>query len=95
MIIPNPIAWCQQHDWTEPRQLENGLWVAFPPGGVIETPLPNQLESRELSCKNNKIQDILDLVLLSVITVFIAAISLLMLPFFMALFIKHYLPKKI
>ena len=32
--------WCRQHNWTEVRQLDNGDWVAFPPGGVIETPLP-------------------------------------------------------
>ena len=94
MINSNPSAWCQQHGWTEPRQLEDGLWVAFPPNGVIETPLPNQLKSRELSGKNNKIQDILDLVLLSIITGAIAAIALLTLPFFIAPLIKHYLAKK-
>ena len=95
MIISNAIAWCQKNGWTEPRELENGLWVAFPPGGVIETPLPNQLESRELLSKKTKIQDILDLVLLSIITLFVAAITLLTLPFFLAPFIKHYPTKKI
>lgn len=32
--------WCQQNNWSELRQLESGLWVAFPPGGLIEMPLP-------------------------------------------------------
>lgn len=36
------VSWCQVNNWTEPRQLENGIWVAFPPNGVIETPIPCQ-----------------------------------------------------
>ncbi len=95
MIISNPIAWCQEHGWTEPRQLEDGLWVAFPPAGVIETPLPNQLESQELSSKNDKIQDILDLAVLSIITLTMSAIALLMFPFLVAPLIKYYLAEKL
>ena len=34
--------WCSQEGWTEPRKLDNDIWVAFPPGGAIETPLPEQ-----------------------------------------------------
>ena len=36
------ISWCQINNWTEPRQLENGIWVAFPPNGFIEIPIPCQ-----------------------------------------------------
>lgn len=35
-------SWCKSNNWTEPRKLENGMWVAFPPMGVIETPIPVQ-----------------------------------------------------
>ena len=34
--------WCEQNSWTELRQLANGIWVAFPPGGVMENPFPQQ-----------------------------------------------------
>lgn len=45
------IVWCQANNWTEPREIENGLWVGFPPGGVIENIIPNQ----SLSLEKNKI----------------------------------------
>ena len=44
------IAWCLANNWTEPREIENGLWVGFPPGGVIENIIPNQ----SLSLEKNK-----------------------------------------
>ena len=39
------LRWCIENYWTEPRKLDNGCWVAFPPGGVIETLVPCLLES--------------------------------------------------
>lgn len=36
------VSWCKLNNWTEPRKLDNGIWVAFPPNGVVETPIPNQ-----------------------------------------------------
>ena len=50
MIEKKIIAWCRANNWTEPRQIENGLWVAFPPNGVIENIIPNQ----SLSSEKNK-----------------------------------------
>ena len=38
----DPEKWCSQNGWTELRKLDNGIWVAFPPSGIIETPLPYQ-----------------------------------------------------
>lgn len=35
-------SWCNSNNWTEPRKLSSGIWVAFPPNGVIETPIPIQ-----------------------------------------------------
>ncbi len=90
MINSNPIVWCQRHGWTEPRQLEHGMWVAFPPGGVIETPLPEKQNYRRLPYKTNKIQDIIDVVLLSIITLITAILVLLMFPFLIVPLIKHY-----
>jgi hypothetical protein len=34
--------WCQKQGWTEPRQLEDGTWVAFPPCGFIENIIPDR-----------------------------------------------------
>ena len=45
------VAWCRANNWTEPREIENGLWVGFPPGGAIENIIPNQ----SLSLEKNKI----------------------------------------
>ncbi|MGF1541117.1 MAG: hypothetical protein ACFCU5_11815 [Pleurocapsa sp.] len=90
MINSNPIVWCQEHGWTEPRQLEDGLWVAFPPGGFIETPLPDGQNYRQLPYKNNQVQAIVDVILLSVITLITAIIALLMFPLFILPLVKYY-----
>ncbi|MGF1481075.1 MAG: hypothetical protein ACFB4I_16590 [Cyanophyceae cyanobacterium] len=37
-------VWCREHRWTKPRQIED-IWVAFPPNGVIETPIPDSRPS--------------------------------------------------
>ena len=70
--------WCQVNNWTEPRQLELGIWVAFPPGGVIETPLPLQLQKS----KPRPIEDILDVFLLAIVSTIVFAVAIIMSPCF-------------
>jgi hypothetical protein len=70
--------WCYDHNWTEPRLLELGIWVAFPPGGVIETPLPMQVQKP----KAKSIENILDFVLLAIITTTLIAIAIIISPCF-------------
>ena len=72
------MLWCQRNNWTEPRQLEIGLWVAFPPGGVIETPIPLQIQKP----KNKPFQDIIDVLLLTIATLVLLAIAIIMSPCF-------------
>lgn len=90
MVNSHPLAWCEQHGWTEPRQLENGLWVAFPPAGDIEMPLPNQLDLTAIEYKDRRMQAVFDLILIGIITVLTAIITLLMLPFWIVPLIKNY-----
>ena len=71
--------WCLENNWTEPRQLNVGIWVAFPPGGYIETPLPIQRQGS----KNRPIEDIVDTILLVMVTVTVFVIALIMSPCFM------------
>ena len=70
--------WCLVNNWTEPRQLELGIWVAFPPGGVIETPLPLQIQKP----KSKLIYSILDFCLLGIVGTFTFAIALIISPCF-------------
>ena len=70
--------WCQANNWREPRQLELGIWVAFPPGGAIETPLPLQIQKS----KPKLFDSIIDLLLLAVVTTTMAAIALIISPCF-------------
>ena len=70
MLDYNPYEWCKQNGWTDVRQIENSIWVAFPPGGVIETPLPKQFESTVIDCKTNKLQNFVDIFILIAITIF-------------------------
>ena len=72
------MLWCQRNNWTEPRQLEIGLWVAFPPGGVIETPIPLQIQKP----KNKPLQDIIDVLLLTIATLVLLEIAIIMSPCF-------------
>ena len=47
------LQWCNERGWTEPRQLNDGLWVAFPPNGFIECPLPENCQQKLYANKNN------------------------------------------
>ena len=78
--------WCQKHNWTEPRQLELGIWVAFPPGGVMETPIPLQPQMP----KALVLEDILDFCLLAVVTITMVAVAIIMSPLFMEPIVKRY-----
>lgn len=70
--------WCQANNWKEPRQLELGIWVAFPPGGVIETPLPLQIQKS----KPRLLESTIDLLLLAVVTIAMATIAVIISPCF-------------
>ena len=70
--------WCLDNNWTEPRQLELGIWVAFPPGGVIETPLPFQVKQP----KPKIIDNIVDFFLLAIATAIVFAIAIILSPCF-------------
>lgn len=75
--------WCQHNNWTEPRQLSDGNWVAFPPGGVIETPLPIE-EKVIVETSTNRLQNLLDGLVLIVATIIVGAIALVISPLFIA-----------
>lgn len=70
--------WCQANNWSEPRQIELGIWVAFPPGGVIETPLPLQIQKS----KPKLLDSVIDLLLLVLVTTAVAATAIIMSPCF-------------
>ena len=80
----NPQQWCKQNNWTRPRQLQDGIWVAFPPGGVIETPLPDQSAKSEVRPKNIQIQDLVDGIGMVAAMLVVGAIALVISPFFIA-----------
>ena len=75
-------AWCQANNWTEPREIENGLWVAFPPGGVIENIIPNQSLSLEKNKKFSAITWLLYAPLLLICMLLVAFASICITPLF-------------
>ena len=79
MAKQNIHQWCKQNNWTEPRRLPNGLWVAFPPGGVIETPLP-QFSSQPIESTSTQLQDIIYSLVLVMAALVIGAIALVVSP---------------
>ena len=81
--------WCQEHEWSEPRQLEVGIWVAFPPGGVMETPLPSQIQRP----KHKFWQDLVYLVLLVTSATIVLAIAIVIFPLFIEPVVKYYRDK--
>jgi len=74
--------WCKQNNWDEPRQLTDGNWVAFPPGGLIETPLPIKFYASRL--RSHRVQDRVNSVILMVAAIIVGAIALIISPFFLA-----------
>lgn len=74
--------WCRQNNWDEPRQLANGSWVAFPPGGVIETPLPIQFAESPINL--NRVRDTLNALILTIAAVIVGVIAIIISPFFLA-----------
>lgn len=75
-------SWCQINNWTEPRQLENGIWVAFSPYGVIETPIPCQTFS---STKNEdffSVTTFLSALLLLLCAVCVGIVAIWIAPYF-------------
>lgn len=93
MARQNIHQWCKQNNWTEPRRLPNGLWVAFPPGGVIETPLPQfSSPTAEVEIQTSDIVYGLVLVLAALV---ISAIILLLSPIFLLKSINQSLSKNL
>jgi hypothetical protein len=88
MLDLNPQQWCQVNGWTELRQLENGLWVAFPPGGFIETPLPNQIVQNRTSGKVSLRKHTIDTILLILSVLLVGAIAIAISPCFILPFKK-------
>lgn len=78
--------WCQTRGWTEPRQLEIGIWVAFPPHGVIETPLPSQVQKP----KANPLRDLVDFLLLGTVAIAMLIVAIIMCPLFIEPIVKRY-----
>ncbi len=79
-------SWCQSSGWTEPRQLEIGIWVAFPPGGVIETPLPSQVQKPKVK----PLRDAIDFMILAIATLTMLVIAIAISPLFIKPLIKRY-----
>ena len=86
----NPEKWCQQKGWSKPRKLENDIWVAFPPRGVIETPLPNQLADLERQSKTRKFQAILEAILLLCAVFIVGIIALIISPYFLVSMLRKH-----
>lgn len=76
------ISWCQLNNWTEPRQLENGIWVAFPPHGFIETPIPSQTFSLSKNEKSFSVATLVNALLLLFCTVGVGIIAICLTPYF-------------
>ena len=81
------LQWCRENNWIEPRQLNTGDWVAFPPGGVIETPLPQE---RQSLVSSNLLFDVLYALILIVSGLMVAVISIAISPLFLAAIIRRY-----
>ena len=79
--------WCQKNNWTEPRQLDTGDWVAFPPGGFIETPLPQDIKS---SASSDRFLDVLSALVLITSGLIVALISIAISPLFLAAIVRRY-----
>ncbi|MEM7592481.1 MAG: hypothetical protein AAF383_13330 [Cyanobacteria bacterium P01_A01_bin.83] len=85
--------WCRQHNWTEPRQLDNGDWVAFPPGGVIETPLPIN-SSPTLEPIINSSQDLINALIVVITALAVGAIAIIISPLFVEKRIRQHKQKQ-
>lgn len=79
--------WCEKNNWTEPRQLNTGDWVAFPPGGLIEMPLPQEIQ---FSASNSLLLDTLSAFVLIMSGLVLAVISIAISPLFLAGIIRRY-----
>lgn len=75
-------SWCQINNWTEPRQLESGIWVAFPPNGVIETPIPCQTFYSPKQKKTFTITTFLSALLLLLCAASVGMVAICITPYF-------------
>ena len=81
------LQWCRENNWLEPRQLDTGDWVAFPPGGVIETPLP---QDQQLLGSSKRLLDVLYALILIVSGLVVAVISIAISPLFLVAIVRRY-----
>lgn len=86
MVDSDVERWCLEHNWTEPRQLEIGIWVAFPPGGAIETPIPLQNDPPKIK----PLEYLADLLITLALTLGVLAIAIIMSPCFIEPIVKRY-----
>lgn len=74
--------WCQENGWTEPRQLEIGIWVAFPPGGAIENIIPDLPKQIKIKSQLDWLEIISEYTILSISAVVVAALVVFIAPYF-------------
>ncbi len=74
--------WCQENGWTEPRQLEIGIWVAFPPGGAIENIIPDLPKQIKIKSQLDWLEIISEYTILSISAVVVAAGVVFIAPYF-------------
>ena len=79
--------WCRQNSWTEFRQLEDGSWVAFPPGGIIETPLP--IEAKLAGVQIDRLLNLVYGSILITLGIIVAAIAIIISPLFLPVIIQR------
>jgi hypothetical protein len=75
--------WCQENGWTEPRQLEEKIWVAFPPNGAIENIIPYQPEKIKTQVRLSWLEMICEYTILSISAVIVAVLTILVAPYFL------------
>ena len=72
--------WCRENNWTKPRQISTGDWVACPPGSSISIPLPYNLE--KTPTYGDRLVDLLSPLILILSGLAVGLISLAISPLF-------------
>jgi hypothetical protein len=74
--------WCQQQGWTEPRQLDDGTWVAFPPCGAIENIIPFRPTSTTIQRPIDWLEMMQEYTILLISAVVVAIFTVCLAPYF-------------
>jgi hypothetical protein len=75
--------WCQEKGWTQARQLDNGMWVAFPPGGFIENIIPYPTKSATPKIQISWIEIAGEYTVLLISAILVAIIAIIVAPYFL------------